>query len=251
MGEERGDDLSHELTINFEDAVNGIEKEIKIPITEACSACNGTGAENDDFEACSECNGTGQLRKTRRTVFGVFSSISVCDRCEGEGSIIKNKCDECKGSGTVSEMKKLKIKIPAGIDNNNQIRLSRKGNVNRKGKNPGDLYVIVKVKGHEVFRRDGYDIHLEVPVSFYLAATGGEIKVPTLNGSASLKVPAGTKSGTVFRLNEKGIRHINKEEVGDEYIKAIIEVPKSLNSKQKKLLQEFNASLEKKKFGLF
>ncbi|MBS3151046.1 molecular chaperone DnaJ [Candidatus Woesearchaeota archaeon] len=250
-GEERGDDLSHEISIEFEDAVNGIEKEIKIPVTEACNACRGSGAENDDFETCSECNGIGQVRKTKRTVFGVFSSISVCSECEGEGHIIKNKCRECKGAGTISEMRKLKIKIPAGIDNGNQIRLKGKGNANIKGKNPGDLYVIVKVKSHEFFRRDGYDLHLETPISFYLAAAGGEIKVPILNGSATLKIPSGTKSGTVFRLKEKGIKYLNEDEIGDEYVKVAIEVPKSLNSKQKKLLQEFDSSLEKKRFGLF
>lgn len=250
-GEERGADLSHEITIGFEDAVNGIEKEIRVLVTEACSVCKGSGAENDDFETCGECNGSGQIRKTRRTVFGVFSSISICDECEGEGNIIKNKCKECKGSGTISEMKKLKVKIPAGIDNENQIRLSRKGNVNRKGKNPGDLYIIVKVKDHEVFKRDGYDIHLEVPISFYLAAAGGEIKIPTLNGNANLKIPSGTKSGTVFRLQEEGIKYLNDDDVGDEYIKVIIDVPKNLDSKQKKLLQEFDNSLGKKRFGLF
>src|SRR3989338_3219457 len=182
-GEERGDDLSHEISIEFEDAVNGIEKEIKIPVTEACNACRGSGAENDDFETCSECNGIGQVRK--------------------------KKSRECKGAVTISEMRKLKIKIPAGIDNGNQIRLKGKGNANIKGKNPGDLYVIVKVKSHEFFRRDGYDLHLETPISFYLAAAGGEIKVPILNGSATLKIPSGTKSGTVFRLKEKGIKYLN------------------------------------------
>lgn len=250
-GEERGADLSHEITIEFEDAVNGVEKEIRIPITEACSVCNGSGAEDNDFETCGECNGSGQIRRSKRTMFGMFSSISICDKCEGEGNIIKNKCRECKGAGVVSSMKKIKVKIPAGIDNGNQIRLSGKGEVNRKGKNPGDLYIIVKVKDHEVFKRDGYDIHLELPISFYLAAAGGEIKIPTLNGNAILKIPSGTKSGTMFRLGEKGIKYLNEDEIGDEYIKVVIEIPKSLNSKQKKLLQEFDSSLGKKRFGLF
>ncbi len=249
--EGRGSDLSHEITIEFEDVVNGVEKEIRIPVTEACNICNGSGAENDNLETCSECNGAGQIRRARRTMFGMFSSISICEECEGDGKIIKVKCKECKGAGVVSSMKKIKVKIPAGIDDGNQIRLSGKGEVNRKGRNPGDLYIIVKVKDHDVFKRDGYDIHLEMPISFYLAAAGGEIKVPTLNGNAILKIPSGTKSGTMFRLGEKGIKYLNEDEIGDEYVKFLIDVPKKLDNKQKKLLQEFDESLGKKKFGLF
>ena len=249
--EERGADLSYEMTIEFEDAVNGIEKEIRIPVTEACNVCNGSGSDDGDLETCNECNGTGQVRRSRRTVFGVFSSISACNKCEGDGKIIKNKCKECKGAGVVSEMKKLKVKIPAGIGDGNQIRLSRKGEVNRKGKNPGDLYIIAKIKEHEVFKRDGYDIHLELPISFYLAAVGGEVKVPTLEGNTILKIPNGTRSGTVFRLSGKGIRYLDEDEKGDEYVKVLIEVPKKLDNQQKKLLKDFEESLGKKKFGIF
>ncbi len=250
-GEERGADLSHEITIEFEDAINGIEKEIRILITEACKVCDGSGSEDNDFETCNECGGTGQIRRNRRTVFGVFSSISTCNKCEGERKIIKNKCSECKGAGVVSNMKKIKINMPAGIDNGNQIRLSGKGEANRRGRNPGDLYILVRVKEHDVFKRDGYDINLEIPISFYLAALGGEIKVPTLEGSVVLKIPNGTKSGTIFRLREKGIKHLNEDEIGDEYVKAVIEVPKKLDNKQKKLLKDFDESLNKKKFGIF
>ncbi|MBI2105236.1 molecular chaperone DnaJ, partial [Candidatus Woesearchaeota archaeon] len=248
--EERGQDLSYEIGIDFHDAVNGAEKEIRIPVIETCNKCNGTGSENNDFETCNECNGTGQVRKTKRTVFGIFSSINTCDKCGGEGKIIKNKCRECRGAGTVSEMKKLKVKIPAGIDNGNQIRLTGSGNVNRKGKNPGDLYLLVRVRGHDRFIRDGYDLHIEIPISFYLASSGGEIEIPTLNGKAKLKIPAGTKSETLFRLKGKGIKHLNYNEYGDQYVKVLIEVPK-LNSKQKELLKKFDDSLGKKRFGLF
>lgn len=249
--EERGRDLSYEIELSFEDAVFGTKKEIMIPITEACKKCNGSGAENDDVENCKECSGTGQVRKTRRTVFGVFSSITACDNCEGNGRVIKTKCRECKGAGLVSDMKKIKVDIPAGVDNGNQIRLNGKGDVNRNGKNPGDLYIIVRVKKHNLFRRDGYDIHLEVPVSFYLAAAGGELEIPTLNGKAKLKVPSGTKSGTMFRLEGKGIKYVDDDGFGDEYIKAVIEVPKKLDNKQKNLLKEFDESLKKKRFGIF
>jgi len=251
-GEERGSDLSHEVTIDFEDAVEGVEKEIKLPITEACNVCHGSGAENDDFEICNDCNGTGQVRRDRRTLFGVFSSISGCERCEGEGKIIKNECRECRGGGVVSDIKKIKVKVPAGIDDGNQIRLVGKGDVNRKGRNAGDLYIIVRVKEHDKFRRDGYDIHLEVPISFYLASSGGEIEVPTLKGKAKLKIPDGTRSGTLFRLAGRGIPYVNESGKGDEFVRTVIEIPKKLNSKQKKILKEFDSSLgRKKKFGLF
>ena len=248
---ERGSDLSHKIELSFEEAAFGTKKEIRIPITEACEKCKGSGAENDDFESCDECNGAGQVRKTRRTVFGMFSSIITCDNCEGNGKIIKTTCKECKGAGLVSNLKKIKIDIPAGIDDGNQIRLAGKGDVNRIGKNPGDLYIIVKVKEHEVFRRDGYNIHLEIPISFYLAASGGKLEIPTLNGKANLKIHAGTKSGTTFRLEGKGIKYVNDDNFGEEYVKVIIEVPKKLDNKQKELLKEFDESLKKKRFGIF
>ncbi|MEK6856840.1 MAG: molecular chaperone DnaJ, partial [Nanoarchaeota archaeon] len=247
--EERGNDLGHEIHINFEEAVFGTEKEIKINVMEACSKCDGSGAENDDFETCNGCDGNGQVRRNRRTAFGVFSSITTCNECEGEGKIIKNKCKECKGAGVVVNTKNLKVKIPAGIDEGNQIRLSGKGEVNRKGKHPGDLYIIVRVKKHEVFKRDGYNIHMETPISFYLAAAGGEIKVPTLNGNSVLKIPNGTKSETRFRLEGKGIKFLNEDETGDQYVKVVIEVPKKLDNKQKNLLKDFEESLGKKRFG--
>mgnify|MGYP001582858181 FL=1 len=250
-GDGKGNDLSYELTISFEEAVSGVEKEVRVNAMEACSKCDGSGAENGDYETCSNCNGSGQVRKTRRTMFGAMSTISSCDECEGEGKIIKTKCKECKGAGIVVDSRNLKIKIPPGIDNGNQIRLTGKGEVNRRGKNPGDLYVIVKVKTHEFFKRDGYDIHLEVPISFYLAAAEGEIEIPTLNGKAKLKIPSGTRSGTMFRLDGKGIKYVDDEDYGDEYVKVFIEVPKKLDNKQKKLLKDFDESLKKKKFGLF
>ena len=149
------------------------------------------------------------------------------------------------------KLKKLKVKIPAGIDDGNQIRLSGKGNVNQRGKHPGDLYLLVKVKENDKFIRDGSDIHIEIPISFYLASAGGEIEIPTLNGKAKLKIPAGTKSETLFRLKGKGIKHLNYNEYGDEFVKAVIEVPERLNSRQKKLLKEFDESFGKKRFGLW
>jgi len=250
-GEDRGSDLSHEIKINFEEAVFGTKKEIKLPITEACGKCNGSGAEDDDYENCDKCNGNGQVRRERRTMFGMFSSISICDKCEGEGRIVKNRCKECRGAGLVSNLKTIKVTIPAGIDDGNQIRLSGKGDVNRRGKNPGDLYILVRVREHDVFRRDGYDLHLEIPISFYLASTGGEMEVPTLKNKVKLEIPSGTKSGTIFRLSEKGIKYLNENGIGDEYVKVVIDVPKNLSSKQKKLLKEFDESLGKKRFGLF
>jgi molecular chaperone DnaJ len=250
-GEERGGDLQAEIEIEFEDAVKGVEKEIKLPLTEACEKCKGSGAENEDFETCEECKGNGQVRVNRRTMFGVFSSISECERCEGNGRVIKTKCDECRGAGVITDQKKIRVSIPAGIDDGNQIRLTGKGNVNRRGRNAGDLYILVRVREHEKFVRDGFDVHLDIPISFYLASAGGEIEVPTLNGKAKLKIPSGTVSETQFRLKEKGVKYLNNNGKGDQYVKVGIEVPKKLNSKQKKILKDFDKSLGKKKFGLF
>jgi len=250
-GEERGQDLSCEIEVSFEDAVKGVSREIKLPISEACKECKGSGAENNDFLECKECHGAGQIRKDRRTLFGVFSSITQCEECNGRGKIVRSRCKECKGSGIITEEKKMKVDIPAGIDNNNQIRLSGRGDVNSLGRNPGDLYIIVKVKKHKNFVRDGYDIHIEIPISFYIAVIGGNVEIPILEGKSKLKIPSGTKSGTVFRLKGKGIKYLNYDEYGDQYIKAIMEVPDKLNSNQRELLKKFDESLGKKRFGLF
>ncbi len=248
--EQRGSDLHYEIEVEFEEAAFGTEKEINYPRTEACEKCNGSGSKDGKFEKCDDCNGSGQVRKIQQSLFGTIQQIITCRTCHGSGKNIVNECKECGGSGLTSNIKELKIKIPAGIDDGNQIRVSGEGDVNREGKYPGDLYVTVYVKPHKSFRREDNDIHIEQSISIAQAILGGEVEVPTLKGKEILKIPAGTQSHIVFRLKNLGIPFVNSKEKGDEYVKIIVEIPKKINKKQKEILERFEKE-GNKKFGLF
>ncbi|MBU2640066.1 MAG: molecular chaperone DnaJ [Nanoarchaeota archaeon] len=248
--EQRGSDLQYEMEIEFEEAAFGTEKEITIPRTEACKKCDGSGSNDGEIENCEDCNGTGQVNRIHRSIFGMMQQIMVCRKCNGSGKKIINPCKECSGSGLTSNIKTIKVKIPAGVDNGNQIRLSNEGNVNEEGKHPGDLFIIVYVKPHKVFRREENDIHIETSISVIKAILGGEIKIPTLKGNTKLKIPSGTQSHTLFRLKNEGIPYVNSKEKGDQYVKVLVDVPKKINRKQKELLEKFEKE-SKKKFGLF
>ena len=248
--EQRGSDLHYEIEIEFEEAAFGTEKEINYPRTEACEKCKGSGSKDGKFEKCDDCNGTGQMRKIQQSLFGTIQQIITCRTCHGSGKKITNECKECSGSGLTSNIKELNLKIPAGVDDGNQIRVSGEGDVNREGKHPGDLYVTVYVKPSEIFRRESNDIHIEQNISITKAILGGEIDVPTLKGKEKLKIPNGTQSHTVFRLKNFGIPFVNSKEKGDQYVNVIVEIPKKINNKQKDLLDKFEKE-SKKKFGLF
>jgi len=249
--EQRGSDLHYELEITFEEAVFGGEKEISFPRTEACRECGGSGSSDGKIVECDECNGTGQVRKVQRSFFGMVQQVVICRKCYGTGKKIINPCKECNGSGLVSNIKTLKIKIPRGIDNGNQIRIDNEGGVNKEGKNPGDLYISFYVKPHKIFRREDNDIYMETKISFIKAILGGKVKIPTLEKETTLKIPSGTQSHTVFRLKGLGVPFVNSNrEVGDQYIKVVVDIPKKVNRKQKELLERFE-KLNKKKFGLF
>jgi molecular chaperone DnaJ len=248
--ETRGSDLHYELEIEFEEAAFGIEKEINFPRTEACSSCRGSGSADGEIVECEECKGQGQVKRVSQSIFGMMQQIVPCRNCEGTGEKIITPCKECSGSKLTSNIKELKVKIPAGIDNGNQIRVGGEGEVNREGRNQGDLYVTVYVKEHDKFRRDGNDVYYDVDIDFVKAILGGEIKVPTLNGETKLKVPNGTQSHTVFRIKNEGIPFVNSSGKGDQYVKVFVEIPKKVNKKQKELLEKFKIS-DKKKFGLF
>jgi molecular chaperone DnaJ len=248
--EERGSDLHYEMEIEFEDAVFGVEKEISFPRTEACGDCNGSGSSDGKVDKCRDCNGTGQVRKVQQSLFGMIQQVISCRKCHGSGKEITNECKSCSGTGLTSNIKELKVKIPKGIDNNNQIRVSGEGEVNREGKNQGDLYVTVYVKPHKNFRREDNDIHMETTIPFTTAILGGEIEVETLKEKATLKIPKGTQSHTIFRLKGYGVPYVNSSDVGDQYVKVILDIPKKVNSKQKELLERFEKE-GKKKFGIF
>jgi molecular chaperone DnaJ len=240
-GRGRGADLRYDMRITFAEAARGVEKEIDIAKLQACDTCHGTGAEpGSKVTTCPTCGGHGQVAVTR----GFFNIAQTCPKCRGAGQVIEKPCRTCRGEGRVEKAAKIKIKIPAGVEDGTRLRSSGQGEGGTRGGAPGDLYVVLHVEPHEIFERDGRDLFCTVPVSFAKAALGGEIKVPTLEGSAALKVPAGTATGKVFRLKGKGLPEVHGRGVGDLHVKLYVEVPTRLNMDQKHKLQAFADSCD-------
>ncbi|MCK5449726.1 molecular chaperone DnaJ [Candidatus Pacearchaeota archaeon] len=237
-----GDDLQYKLIIDFEEAVFGCEKEIEIRKNVSCEFCGGTGAKDKKLEKCDKCHGEGRIEINQRTPFGIFRQVADCDECEGSGKIPQHKCNHCNGNGIVHEKIKIKIKIPQGIDNDQVIRVEGKGDAIKNGKS-GNLFLIINIKPHKIFKRDGEDIYMDFEINFSQAALGCKISVPTLTGTKKIKIASGTESGTIIRLKEEGIENINRYRVGDQFINLKIRTPKRLNRKQKKLFEEL-AKLE-------
>lgn len=255
-GPQRGADIRQSVTISFEEAAFGKKMSIKVNRSEECEECNGTGAKpGTSKKTCSTCNGTGQVRTVQRTPFGNIASSRPCSACNGTGEVIESPCSKCHGTGNTRKVKTIEVDIPAGIDDGQMIKLSGQGEVGEKGAPRGDLYIVVNVKSHPLFTRDGNDIYFEMPITFVQATLGDEIEVPTLDGKVKYSVPEGTQTGTVFRLKEKGIPRIRGNSRGDQYVKVVVEIPKKLNDKQKELLREFakecgsNVHEKKKTFG--
>ncbi|OQB23322.1 MAG: Chaperone protein DnaJ [Firmicutes bacterium ADurb.Bin182] len=243
-GPVQGNDLRYNLSITFEEAAFGVNKEILVPREESCKTCSGSGAKpGTEPVKCTACGGSGQVRMQQNTVFGSFSTVRTCDVCSGSGKIVKETCPDCRGRGRVSKTKRLSVNIPAGIDNGQSINLRGEGEAGYRGGPAGDLYVTISVKPHKLFKRKGYDLLLDMSIPFTSAALGGEIKVPTLSGSLKYTIPAGTQPGTVFRLREQGIKRLNSDSKGDLYVTIHIEVPKRLNEEQKDLLNKLAQSL--------
>lgn len=247
-GRRRGSDLVYEMEITLEEAASGAERHITLPKMEHCEECNGTGSAGKGSATCDECEGTGYVRHTRRTPFGIFATTAPCRKCRGEGSVIKNPCRECDGTGLAETTKKIKVDVPAGISDGMRLRISGEGEAGAKGGPSGDLYVAIHVKNHKTFQRDGDDIYTELPISFAQAALGDEIEVPTLEGTATMKVPSGTQTNTIFRLRGKGIPNLRGYGKGDEKVRVIVEVPKKLTKRQKEILEEFDEESGKKGF---
>ncbi|NOT14761.1 MAG: molecular chaperone DnaJ [Methylotenera sp.] len=237
----RGADLRYNMEISLEDAAKGTETKIRIPVQAKCEPCGGTGAKSGKAPVtCMTCGGQGQVRMQQ----GFFSVQQTCPKCHGTGKIIKDedKCGSCHGAGRVKQNKTLSVKIPAGVDEGDRIRLTGEGEAGVNGGPTGDLYVVVHLKQHEIFQRDGGNLHCEMPISFSTAALGGEIEVPTLDGSAKMKIPAETQTGGVFRLRGKGIKPLRSNEYGDLMVHVVVETPVKLTEHQKKLLREFEES---------
>lgn len=249
---QRGSDLRYDMEIELEDAAFGTAKTINIPRAEECPKCHGTGAENpDDIISCPDCGGRGTATRTQRTSFGMFQTTSTCGRCRGQGKIIRSQCAECRGRGTVNKTRKIEIKIPEGAADGTNLRISGEGEAGGRGAATGDLYVVISVKPHKIFERNGNDIYVKAYVPFTIASLGGEIEVPTLKGKASLKIPSGTQSNTVFRMRNQGIPDLRGHNAGDENVEVIISVPEKLTKKQKKLLEDFEKEDKNTKKGFF
>ncbi len=250
-GPEPGADLRVDVTLTLEEVAKGVEKEINYRRQAKCKTCNGSGAEpNSNMKTCDKCNGTGKIKVTQRTVFGDFQSVDECDKCKGKGKIPEKKCKSCNGTGLERETVKKTVKIPIGIEDGQRLRLSGMGDASTEGGPNGDLYIFIHVKDHDFFVRHGDDIICEVPITFAKATLGGEVDIPTLNGKKSIKIPAGTQNGKVFRLKNAGINNPRSYQGGDQLVKIIIEVPTNLNETQQELLQKFDESLKDKNYKM-
>lgn len=240
-GPVKGADLRYDLNIEFKEAVFGTEKEIQIRRMEECSTCSGTGAKPGTHkETCSKCNGTGEVRYAQQTPLGQFVRVGTCDECQGTGEIIKEKCPTCNGAGREAKNKRIIVKVPPGVDNGSIISLRGEGEGGQRGGPSGDLYVYIRVKEDSVFKRQGNNLYLDIPISFTEAALGAIIEVPTLEGVENYNIPSGTQTGTEFKLKNKGVPNLRGVGRGNLFFTVNIEVPSNLNERQKKLLLEFS-----------
>ena len=236
---ERGVDLEMEIYLSFEEAVFGVEKEITLEKADACPHCKGSGAEpGSKVLTCPKCHGQGQIRTTRRTIFGQIASSATCDECDGTGKVPQQACSQCKGAGQVRQAKTLKVKIPAGVEDGQRIRIPNEGEVGYKGSNFGDLYLRLHVSGNKNFNREGVNIRSEAPISFYQAALGTEIDVLTVDGQVRVKIPAGTQSGKAFRLKGQGVPLLHSSGRGDHFVTVHVVTPTKLNKKEKELFKK-------------
>ena len=239
-GPERGADIKQRINISFEEAAFGKKVQVKINRSEECDACHGSGAKpGTSKKTCPTCHGSGQVQSVQRTPFGNIASTRTCSTCNGEGEVIDSPCSKCHGKGSIRKTKTIEVDIPAGIDEGQMIKLGGQGELGTRGGPRGDLYIEVNVKPHQLFTREGYDVYLEMPITFAQATLGERIQVPTLDGKVEYEIPEGTQTGTVFRLKGKGIPKLRSNVRGDQYVKVTVEIPKKLNEKQKELVREF------------
>jgi len=245
---QRGADLRYGITLTFKEAALGCEKKVAISRTENCAMCQGTGSQpGSQPSRCPNCNGSGQVRRVHQSIFGRFAQTATCPQCRGEGQIITDPCPRCHGTGKERHRRKIEVKIPAGVDSGSQIRLKGEGEAGTRGGAAGDLYIAISVEEHEFFSRYRDDLLYELPVNFAQAALGTEVEVPTLDGNARLKIPAGSQTGELFKLKGEGIAHLRGGGHGDLLVTLFVATPDSLNAEQKKLLRELEESLSPNK----
>jgi len=233
-----GNDLQTELRVNFSEAAFGVEKKLKVTRNVVCTSCNGSGGENGAGPTtCDNCNGYGEIRRQQ----GFFTMATTCPKCRGSGQMISSPCKKCSGAGTVKKNLEIEVKVPAGIDEGQRLKLSGEGDAGVAGGPNGDLYVVIGINEHEIFQRDGFDVYCQVPISFSQAALGAEIEVPTLSGKVELKIPAGTQAGKKMRLKGKGIQRLGSHGFGDQIIEIHVETPTKLSADQERLFRELSA----------
>ena len=242
---QRGADLRCHITISLEEAAFGCEKEVNITRTELCSSCHGSGSKpGSQSTRCPGCDGTGQVRRVQQSLFGRFINTTICSQCHGEGTIITDPCPQCRGTGRQNNKRNISIEIPHGIDDSSRIRLNGEGEAGVRGGSPGDLYATISVQEHELFTRDGDNILFELPINFTQAALGTEVEVPTLHGKSKLDIPAGSQTGKVFRLKDKGITHLRRGGRGDQWVRLLVVTPDSLTKQQRQLFEELAKTLD-------
>ncbi len=240
----RGQDLRTSLNLSFMEACKGTTKQVKITRFESCEHCHGTGAKGSaGYETCPDCHGQGQVRVTQRTMLGMMQTTKTCDRCSGKGKIIKEPCPNCQGQGKQKKVLVRDVEIPAGINDGQTLKVTGAGNCGENGGGYGDLNIKVSVKSDPIFERDDFDIYTEIPISYAQATLGDEITVPTIDGNVKYTVPAGTQTGTVFRLRGKGVKRLYRSDRGDQYVTVKVEIPRNLSKQQSELLKAFDESL--------
>ncbi|MGL4392562.1 MAG: molecular chaperone DnaJ [Fusobacteriaceae bacterium] len=248
-GPASGDDLSYQIEITLEEAATGCEKTVKYNRNGKCGTCHGTGAKPGTKKAkCFKCGGKGHTETIQRTMLGNFKSQQVCDACHGSGEVPEHKCETCHGKRVVRETVERKIKIPAGIDSGQKLKMSDLGEASMEGGDNGDLYIHVRIKKHDFFERDGHDLYCQIPISYYTATAGGEVEVPTISGKKTIKIPEGTQTGKRFSMRDEGMPSIHSGRKGSQIVEIIVEVPVGLTPTQLKLLKEFNESLNEKNY---
>jgi len=242
---QRGTDLHYGITINFEEAAFGCQKEINISRIENCSLCHGISCKpGSQPSRCPNCNGTGQVRRTQQSIFGRFTNTTTCPQCRGDGRIITEPCPQCRGTGKEKRQRSILVKIPAGVDDGSQIRIRGEGDAGIRGGPSGNLYITVSVEQHEFFIRDGDNILYQLPINFAQAALGAEVAVPTLDGEVKVEIPAGCQSGKVLRLKAQGVPHLHRSGRGDQLVTLLVITPEKLTEKQRQLFQELANSLD-------
>ena len=248
-GPVRGADIRQTIDITFEEAAFGCKKNITVTRAENCSTCNGTGAKpGTSPTTCKRCNGQGQVRTQTRTPLGYMTNIGTCPDCNGTGKVVTDPCKDCRGTGRVRKQKTIEINIPQGINHGQTMQVSGQGEPGQRGGPTGDLLVTIRIKPHPIYKREDYDVYIEIPITFVQAALGATIRVPTLDGVVEYDIPEGTQTGTIFKLRNKGVPYIRGKNRGDQYVTVEIEVPKNMSSKQKEILREFDASSSDKDY---